>query len=212
VEFTPYVDYRIKTSRGSLNNFKDVNHYQEGQFSDVAADSWYAQSVRDAYELGLVNGSNGKYDPAGEITIAQTLALACRLHNIYYGGSGELKQGNPWYQVYVDYAIDNEIILAKTYDDYTAKATRSQFAAILAAALPKEALKQINEVRDGAIPDVPMNASHADAIYMLYRAGILTGNDKAGTFGPNTNIQRSAVAAIVTRMAQESARKSVTLK
>ena len=49
------------------------------------------------------------------------------------------------------------------------------------------------------------------AVYRLYRAGILTGSDDLGTFYPDSSIQRSAVAAIVTRMASPALRKTVTL-
>lgn len=45
---------------------------------------------------------------------------------------------------------------------------------------------------------------------MLYRAGVLAGSDKSGTFLPDANIKRCEVAAILTRMMDESARKDVT--
>lgn len=49
------------------------------------------------------------------------------------------------------------------------------------------------------------------AIYRLYRAGILTGNDQYGTFTPDAEITRSAVAAIVSRVAEPTERKHITL-
>jgi hypothetical protein len=67
-------------------------------------------------------------------------------------------------------------------------------------------------VADNAIPDVKMGDKYADEIYEFYRAGILTGNDAAGTFAPDSNIKRSEVAAILIRMFDVSARQSVTLK
>ena len=45
----------------------------------------------------------------------------------------------------------------------------------------------------------------------LYNAGILTGSDAAGSFKPESTIQRSEVATIVTRMADKSLRKTFTL-
>lgn len=45
----------------------------------------------------------------------------------------------------------------------------------------------------------------------VYRAGILTGNDGFGTFTPDSNILRSEVAAIVTRMTERSARKTISI-
>ena len=194
-------------------SFQKVNTYAPGTFTDVPASAWYAGNVQAAYELGLVMGSSGTtFSPTDNITLAASLALACRLHSIYYNGSADFVQGSVWYQVYVDYAIANGIISAGQFSDYNATATRRQFAAIMANALPASALGAINTVADGAIPDVPTGAANYDAIYRLYRAGILTGNDAQGTFAPETYINRAAVAALVTRMADPSLRQSVTLQ
>jgi len=84
-------------------------------------------------------------------------------------------------------------------------------AEALAKALPATALAAINTVEEGAIPDLDKNAVSSH-IYLLYRAGILTGNSEAGEFCPKKNILRSEIAAIITRMADPSLRKSFTLK
>lgn len=196
-----------------LSNFTKVNTYPEGKFTDVPAGEWYAASVQNAFELDLVKGeSDSRFAPNGSVNIAAAITLACRIHSIYYTGEANFVQGNPWYQVYVDYAIANGIIRAGEYTNMEAKATRVQYAAIMSKALPDSALPSINTVDDGVIPDVTTSAAHAADIYKLYRAGILTGSDTKGTFHPQSDIKRSEVAALVTRMADESLRKSVTLK
>ena len=69
-------------SAKGLDNFKPTNTYT-GCFADVAAGDWYASSVRSAYELGLIKGiSETEFNPNGNITLAEAIALACRLHNI----------------------------------------------------------------------------------------------------------------------------------
>lgn len=193
-----------------LSNFKPVNTYVNGQFKDVSASAWFAENVVTAFELGLMQGSNGYFNASGDISIAETIVLASRLHSIYYADGVSFEQGTPWYQVYVDYALQNGI-LTHGYSDYTKAATRAEFAVILAASLPDEALSVINSIEDGAIPDVSMPNSFAGAVYKLYRAGILTGNDSVGTFTPYSKIGRNAVAAIVTRMADPALRKSLSL-
>lgn len=209
----------------SMKNFRKIRTYAAGQFQDVPEDAWYAESVRNAYAYGLVNGSSrDTYNPDGNVTIAETLALACRIHKLYHNGNADFTQGSPWYRCYWDYAMDNKIL--RTEDkDYTlgsspseaqmtafasAPATRAYFAALLSRALPASMLAPINQIDFGAVPDVPMQNPYASEIYLLYRAGVLTGNDKYGTFTPTTNIQRSAVAAIVYRMVGFSHRKSFT--
>ena len=38
----------------SISNFKKVNTYRTGQFTDVTSGAWYAEGVKSAYELGLI--------------------------------------------------------------------------------------------------------------------------------------------------------------
>ena len=197
----------------SMDNFKTERDYPAGQFTDVVAGSWYAGSVETAYELGLVEGtSKTTFSPNDPITISSTLALACRLYSTYYGDNATFTGGTIWYQPYVDYAIAKGIITSGQYSDYNANATRRQFAAIMAKALPASALKGINTVEDGGIPDVASGSANYADIYTLYRAGILTGSDKLGTFLPETTIDRASVSAILSRMAMPSQRQSITLK
>ena len=151
----------------------------EGKFTDLTAGAWYMESVQTAYELGLMLGTSGStYSPDGSISIGSAIALACRLHSIYYTGEGNFVQGNPWYQVYVDYALENGIITQGQFTDYNANATRREFAAILARALPAEALPAINTVEDGEIPDLAAGSANYDDIYMLYRAGEHPGSGR----------------------------------
>lgn len=199
----------VRPTASGLANFKTVNTYTAGQFADVASTYWGAPNIAKAYELGLMKGSSDTaFDPEGSVTVAQTVTMAARLHSIYATGSENFVQSGVWYQTYVDYCKANGI-LKKDFADYNAPAKRSDFAAILAAALPAEALSAINTVT--SIPDVAENGENGETIYALYRAGILTGNDAQGTFGPETSINRAAAAAILTRMADISLRKNITL-
>lgn len=192
----------------TLANFTAVQNYG-GEFADVPAGAWYEQNVALAYELGLVRGkSDTMFEPNSDIQISEALTFACRLHSIYHSGSADFVQGSPWYQVYVDYATANGIIAAGEYTDFSAKATRAQFARIFANVLPDDAMPYINDIPDGWIPDVTDDMTCRNAVYHLYRAGILTGSDDIGTFKPDTHIIRAEVAAIVTRMALEGQRKA----
>ncbi len=195
---------------GSLSNFTRVRAYTAGQFTDISG-QWFEPYVQTGYALGLINGKTATtYAPMSNLTIAEAVKLAACLHSIYYTGKADFPAGAVWYQPYVDYALRNGI-LKKGYADYNALATRADFAVILAAALPDEALTAINNISANAIPDVSTADTYGPAVYKLYRAGILTGSDKNGTFLPKNNIRRDEVAAIVVRMADASYRQTVTL-
>ena len=87
--------------------------------------------------------------------------------------------------------------------------TRAEFVHIFHGA--EEAYKAINTVADNAIPDVKATDKFAAEIYEFYRAGILTGSDAKGTFHVTSEIKRSEAAAILLRMFEASARKSITM-
>lgn len=187
--------------------FSPVKTYTAGQFSDVETGQWYESSVQTAYELGLMSGdAEGTFRPSGQVTLAETVTVAARIHALATAGEEHFGQESPWYQVYVDYALEKGILSA-ALSDYTKAATRLEFAQILAKALPAENLFAINHVEEGAIPDV----TDEESVYLLYRAGVLTGSDSKGTFLPESNIQRCEVAAIVSRMAVPELRQLVTL-
>jgi|LSQX01.1.fsa_nt_gb hypothetical protein len=196
-----------------LQNFTTKNIYAPGQFKDVNPSAWYSANVQIAYELGLIKGSStDAFSPDGNLTIAEAITLASRLSSIYYSATDEFTQSDVWYNVYVDYALEAEIITQSQFSNYTKATTRAEFVQIFAKALPEEAMEIINWVEDGAIPDIKIEYNYANAVYFLYRAGILTGSDKLGTFNPSSTITRAEAAALVTRMADINLRQSVTLK
>ena len=135
-------------------------------------------------------------------------------HELDRTGEVSLKNGGAnWYDNYVNYAVTNGII-EKDYANYTqaqmnAPVTRGEFVHIFHGA--EEAYKAINTVADNAIPDVKTTDKFALEIYEFYRAGILTGSDAKGTFHSASTIKRSEAAAILLRMFEASARKSITL-
>lgn len=197
-----------------LGNFTRIRTYDMGHFTDVPESTWYAGNVKTAYELNLSSGTGANtFSPHVNMTVCEAVALAARLHCIYYTGSADaLVQGIPWYQVYVDYALANGIMTEGQFADYSADATRAECAVLLSRAIPAEELETINTVDAGAIPDVSEDSPYYDDIYLLYRAGILTGNDAKGTFTPDAPIDRVSMITIATRLVDKSLRKSVTLK
>ena len=185
---------------GSMSNFKKTKNYTNGQFSDVSKNDWFEENVKLAYELGLINGrSDTTFDPDGEITYAETLALVCRIHNIYSGGTYKFNKTNPWYETYVKY--NDKFCLIPFLLEPDEKMTRFTFAWAMMYAVPE--LDEINDIPDDAIPDVDDSCFQA---YTLYRAGILTGKDKLGNFVPYSTVKRSEVATIITRVVDKSLR------
>ncbi len=179
-------------------------------FSDVESSAWYYSDVADAYDTGLVVGTSATtFEPAKNLTYAEAVTLAARMYQTQYEGKATLQPSatGAWYQTFVDYARSKGIITHSHYA-WDENATRAGYMEIFAGALKAEDLPAINTVVNGAIPDVPMTHPQASAIYMLYRAGILRGNDDAFSCLPDNNITRAEMSAILNRMMNPSKRIS----
>ena len=205
-------------------------------FDDVSAGSWYFENVKAAYEFGLMVGRSERiFDPDGEVTVAEGVTLACRLHRILNEGTAVFRSSSPWYETYRAYALENGLAegillrdnaLERGYAEVyrpldelsgwgmNAILPRRDFAVLIAAALPDRLLPAVSTVEEGAIPDLSLyeNPRAAEAVYRLYRAGILTGSDEAGTFYPDAPLKRSETAAVIARTADLTLRKAITLR
>ena len=181
-----------------LANFKRQAEYTG--FSDVPGAAWYADSVKTVCEYGLMNGKGqGKFMPTGNLSVAETLAIACRLHSIFQGGDGEIGQSTPWYQSYIDYAAEYGIISFPSASPsfWNERIQRSLFSRILSRSIPASALPAINDIPVGTIIDVDFD-ENTEAVYQLFNAGILTGSN--GWFLPSATISRAEAAAIISRI------------
>ena|GEM_PF-3283423 len=198
-------------STGSMSNFAKIRIYTPGMFNDVNEDAWYGyndmQVVANAYEYGLMSGNpDNTFNPAGNMSLAEAITVAARIHSIYMTGTENFVQGIPWYQVYVDYALANGIVVAGDFTNYSRAATRAEIAYIFSRALPPSEFALNNTVN--SLPDVNSGTPYYSSIITLYKAGVLTGNDDAGTFAPGSNINRAQAAAIISRVILPSTRIS----
>ena len=185
-------------------------------FGDVPKGAWYGKDLRLAYATGLITGTSAdSFAPTAQMTYAQAVTLAARMRQLYTDGTVTLQNGSPkWYDSYVSFC-KQEGIIDRDYD-WNAPATRAEFVEIFARALPAEAFPVRNRVSDDQIPDVKTSHAQAEAIYLFYRAGILTGYPTAdqpyGEFRPDNPITRAEVSAILTRMMYADQRIIVTAK
>ena len=199
---------------GSTAHFVPTRTYREN-FSDVSGASWYYDNVRALYELGLAQGKTSTaYGAQDNVKLGEAAAFAARLLSLYEFGDAESGpaafggDGGAWYLPYVRYLQSREVIGQEFEGSYTAPATRAQMAHITARILPAEELEEINAdaVATGYatrsyIRDVNDYTPYREEILQLYRWGILSGSDGAGSFRPDSTITRAEYAALLTRLA-----------
>ena len=184
------------------NRFPSVRDYNG--FTDVRSGDWYASYVREAYRIGLANGTSAtKFSPDGSFTVAQALTAAANIHTIYNGKTVDTAGAKNWYDPYVNYCIANGIITAEQFKDYNAPITRGDMAIVFANILPAE---EYAAVLDGSNPDVTSDLTCYAAVQKLYNAGIVGGDAGTGNYRPNDSIKRSEACVIFLRLARASAR------
>ncbi|MDR1589135.1 MAG: trypsin-like peptidase domain-containing protein [Oscillospiraceae bacterium] len=185
---------------GGTKAFAPTRVYEEAGFTDVDPEAWYAQYVKTAYEYGLMDGRpGGVFDPGGELTVAEAVKLAATLHMIYHGKSLGFEPATPWYGAYTDAAIRWGV--AEPLVSYTAPAARALLAELVGNALPPDVYAPISAEDDCSIPDVSPDERFGQSVYMLYRAGMLTGDPEYALFRPDATVTRAQAAAVAVRAA-----------
>ena len=171
-------------------------------FADVAPSDWFYGDVKTAWESGLIQGkSETLFAPDDPLTYAQAVKLAACMNQLYVSGEITLAggEGAAWYEPYVSYC-KSAGILSRDYN-WDSPAYRSGYMEIFASALPSGALSAMNDIPDGAVPDLDgVTESEYEAIYRLYRAGVVQGTGSNRACAPFSLVRRSEVAAILTRM------------
>ena len=182
-------------------------------FYDVDSNDWFYEPIKSAWEQELIDGVTARYYmPDNTLTVAQAVKLAAALHQKQSVGFVTLQNGGThWYDNYVNYAVANSLIEAayqsKSAEDMNKAVTRAEFVHILSKLLNAGTINTVN-----SIPDVKSGDAYADEIFAFYRAGILTGSDRLGTFHPESSLKRSEAAAILVRLYDATQRQYITLR
>ena len=182
-------------------------------FYDVDSNDWFYEPVKSAWQNDLIDGVTARYfKPDSTLTVAQAVKLAAALHQKQSVGFVTLQNGGThWYDNYVNYAVANSLIEAayqsKSAEDMNRAVTRAEFVHILSKLLNAGTINTVNN-----IPDVKSGDAYADEIFAFYRAGILTGSDRLGTFHPESSLKRSEAAAILVRLYDATQRQYITLR
>ena len=144
---------------------------------------------------------DGRFEPGGDLSIAQTLVLAYQIHSRESGDPLPQTSGG-WYMPYYQYCLDNGILTVRDFPQscLNDKATRYDMVAILDQAIPDDQMEAINTVRGGDVPDLGEGDELGDVVYRWYRAGVLTG-DEEGRFHGGSDITRAEVSVILCQLA-----------
>lgn len=180
-------------------------------FLDADESAWYGSQqqgvIKSVVQLGIMNGyTDGTFHPIGNITLSEAIKMAAVVHATCNNQtiSFSASDGGKWYDAYLNYCVKNRIVSSDEYSSLDAYATRAQIAHIFAKAISDFAV--VNDIDYDCIPDVSERSEYADEILALYRAGILTGDERTRAFRPSDTITRAEAAAIISRVALATTR------
>ncbi|MBR3416897.1 MAG: S-layer homology domain-containing protein [Clostridia bacterium] len=173
-------------------------------FRDVGAGEWYYGNVKYVYENGIMKGtSDTEFSPDGTLTRAMCVAI---LHRAAGEPTVNVKlkftdlAPGEYYEKPVIWAFARGIVKGRTENEFVpdGNITRAEFATMLFRYMKASRLT-LTETNDSVPTDadkIPEFA--ADAVYALYRAGIVTGKG-GGVFDPGADITRAETAAMIER-------------
>lgn len=175
---------------------------------DVPESAWYAVHVRDAVQVGIVNGyqdANGHYTgyfgPSDHITIGQALKIAVEgagYRKDLFAAEIDAGVGSHWAAPYVAVGLGEHFPMVTKGMRLDRAATRAQVAAIFAAAFRTS----IDAQAGTNYSDVTPGLAEAPYINALSRDKVMTGDTNmdgtlTNTFRPSDYMNRAEVVKLV---------------
>ena len=177
---------------------------EAGGLSDVGQGAWYDDAVTMLYRVLVINGyADGTFRPEREATRAEALTLLVRSQG--WPLTGPIKPTfsdvpwSHWAFAYVETAAAHGVVSG--YPDGTfrpdAPVTRAELITMVLRVGGWPPLEQGSAVKE--FPDVPADFWAAGFIRSGVAHGLISGNVD-GTFAPDENSSRAALASMVAKM------------
>lgn len=99
-------------------------------FKDVLFTDWYSQYVCLAKEKNIISGYlDGSFDPNKSINVVETLKIGLKTFvSLFAKASDGSVYGQPWYQMYLNYAENSGLMVNGWKDDISKEITRGEMA------------------------------------------------------------------------------------
>ncbi len=206
-QFDEVTTHFLLEKNHSVVHFNDVDPM--AQFTDVAEDAWYYDSVAYCVREGLMNGTgNGQFSPNAGFTRGMVVTILWRLSDQpapkKQASFSDLKQD--WYRDAVAWAQENGVVngMDATHFAPEQNISRQDFVTILCRFLAAEGYK----IETGDLSGYPDQSAVADyaltAMQWAVKAGIITGNSVNGRtiLDPRGTTTRAQAAAIFMRFCE----------
>ena len=175
-----------------------------GVFADVKSDAWYYDSVKKAYELGLVNGvSANEFQPERSVNREEFIKILCNaigIENVASSVFADVSDGS-WYAPFVNAAVNAGIVSGISDSSFGVglEISRQDMCVMIYRAL----------LFSGVTLDTGINEDFADSdeiadyakesVNALKAAGLVNGKGD-NLFAPTGKTTRAEATTIILRM------------
>lgn len=167
-----------------LNNLTDIESH------------WAKEDIQVLVAKEVVKGyPDGTYRPDNQISVAEfiTVLIKSTYTEIDY------VQTSPWYQVYLDKALEMGVLIAGEVEDYNRPITRYEMAVMIARAGESTDSIKVKVTQETSFTDdSEIKADGKKYIEAVSHVGIITGYPD-GNFGPNNKASRAEAAVMLNR-------------
>lgn len=170
---------------------------------------WAKQYIDELIGRKVVSGyPDGTFKPNASISVSEftKILMAGAYDDMDYPSS------TPWYQSYLDTALDKGIILNGEYKDYTREITRYEMARMIARAGEDQGKFEItNTTSTNFGDDNKISSAGKPYIKAVSDVGIITGYPN-GNFGPADKATRAEASVMLNRLLDLKASTEVAPK
>lgn len=180
-----------------------------GGFSDVPTTHWAYTAIEQAADKGWVSGvGGGKFAPGGTLSNAQFLVMAVRANLPSEAKGLTPKQGEEWWEPYMDLAEANGFLEYTGITNTAASANKPISREVMAQVIANTATYNmlVTEISPDEMDAVKASVKdwgkveweHQTAVGYCYNKGILSGKS-GGMFAPDDTLTRAEAAVVLTR-------------
>ena len=197
--FTLYAKWTEKDNGGTTPDGAWKN-----PFADIHKNDWFYDSVKYAYENGLMKGvSNTEFAPQNDITRAMFVTVLYRIENEPQTAAAafiDIESGS-YYEKAVAWASNNGIIFGISENQFAPNdnITREQMAAIIYRYATFKGYDITTSGSTAYTDNSDISDYAKDAVIWAAEKSVMTGNTD-GSFAPKANTTRAQAAAVFMRI------------
>ena len=187
-----------------------VCYAAEMNFTDVKSDDWFYKNLQELTAKNITSGyPDGTFKPSNTLKFEEFIKM---LVVATVDELTEQKEGQEWYQIFIDEAIESKYITELQKSLISQNIDRQTMAEILYNVLTeKEDIKAYTDAELQYLSDRLIDVNKTDIkVLTINGTGVISGYPD-GKFKPTGTLTRSEAVAVISRVINPELRNSVSM-